>query len=120
MINDSRARRLTKEFNCDKCKFKSGSETLFKRHKEKVHSPNKIISNIKTYIPKRLNCEHCTQKFNKTTTFQKHMKTVHQDIKEIASDQKQNDLPNQVDEVHSRVTRLRNNKIIESPWNPNN
>ena len=37
MINNSKARRqqLRKVFNCDKCKFKSESENLFKKAQQK-------------------------------------------------------------------------------------
>ena len=125
MISDSRARRenLTKNFTCEKCNFKSGSETLVKRHNQKEH---RTVTITKTYISKRLNCEYCSKKFNKMTTFQKHMEKVHDEInsKEIdnvqASIKNQNDLPSQIYEEQTRVTRLRKNKTLQRPWNPNN
>ena len=130
MINDSRARRLQKKnvFNCEKCEFKSGSETLIKRHMEtnhKIDQPTVLQSTkTKTYISKRINCNFCDKKFNKETTFEKHMKKIHKaNINSRNVNEKQNencDLPNMAPEVQPRVTRQRNIKTNVSPWNPNN
>ena len=67
---------------------------------------------IKTYTVKRLKCDHCSKKFNKNATYKKHMEKFHQEIKLTNQKQNQNDLPNQMDEGQSRVTRLRNNKSV--------
>ena len=119
MINEARARRhcSTKEFTCENCSYKSGSETLVKRHSEKEHIENKITPKIKTYTSKRLKCDHCSKKFNKNATYQKHMEKFHQEIKITSQNNidhiiNQNDLPNQMDEGQSRVTRQRNNKSV--------
>ena len=43
MISDARARRenRVKDFQCKNCEFKSSSNTLVKRHTQKIHESNK-------------------------------------------------------------------------------
>ena len=118
MIIDSRARRQnsTKEFNCEHCKFKSGSVTLIDRHTIREHSKNKAISTRKEYKSKRINCQHCEQKFNKNETFQKHMEKIHKDLLSKLSNKNDppsrsiNEHSNVYNEVQPRVTRSRNSK----------
>ena len=121
MISDSRARRQQniKLFNCEKCEYKSGSETLMKRHNEVTHDQQTGISNKierKAYISKRLKFSLCDKKFNKKATYESHVKRIHgenEDIKTKSSTCETDDLPTYTTytpEVHSRVTRLRNNK----------
>ena len=86
IFQDSRARREKNAIQFT-CGFRSGSETLLKRHKDLNHKENKAVtqpinsnSNAttgKTYISKRLKCEYCDKKFNKIETFEKHKKLIH-------------------------------------------
>ena len=112
MISDSRSRRMnkTKEFNCDQCSFKSGSETLVKRHHETEHMAK--LTTEKMHTSKRIHCQHCDKKFNKRTTFQTHMNKLHKEII--------NDLPTETNGAQPRVTRMRQNKTIMSNWILNN
>ena len=119
-------------FNCEECDFKSGSMTLMQRHKNVDHCTKKSVPTRKS---KRLNCNYCENKFNKNETLQKHMEKFHKEklgkenIRSRKEDMKvtnQNDLPNSeksqtsIYEVQQGATRLRNNKILKSPWFPNN
>ena len=69
LINDARARRQQKVqiFNCDMCDFRSGSETLVKRHKESIHQDNSHP------------CNHCDYKAPTTEILNRHQNTVHKE-----------------------------------------
>ena len=119
MIQDSRARREQKiiQFTCEQCGFRSGSETLLKRHKDLNHNEINATTR-KTYTSKRLKCEYCDKKFNKFETFKKHMKLIHKKEEtveihtfenrkpEAANNIKiKHDLPIHNSEAQPRVTR---------------
>ena len=68
--------------NCEKCEYKSGSETLMKRHNEVTHDQQTGIGNKierKAYISKRLRCSLCDKKFNKERNYNIHMTIEHKE-----------------------------------------
>lgn len=92
-------------FNCDMCNYKSGSETLMKRHMQNVHKnnpangqkrisdrsdtekTNKLVTsnentpaNGKKFIRKRLQCDKCEKKLNKKQMYINHMSSVHKEV----------------------------------------
>ena len=87
MIQDARARRdnKVKEFQCDKCKYKSSSKTLIKNHYSVSHNEDQtknqninIEKETATKMRKRFSCEVCTFKTTNTNYLKVHMDTTHQ------------------------------------------
>ena len=67
-------------FSCEKCDYKTTSETNLKLHISGNHQPN-LESKQKQKIRKRKSCDICDAKFNKESTFITHMKKVHKQEK---------------------------------------
>ena len=59
-------------FSCDKCDFKTTSETMLVLHKSSNHQTNKLQKPTK-----RKSCEVCDKKFNKESTLKNHMWNEH-------------------------------------------
>ena len=96
MIDDARARRhqKVKEFNCEMCEFRSGSEILRNRHKKAAHEEisyecnmcdHKTVSktNLKMHMERTHEesqhpCRQCDHKATTNTKLKDHIKSIHE------------------------------------------
>ena len=102
LIEDSGTRRKLqqssndKELTCNKCEFKTTSNSLLNRHMTKDHknsqepvvesSTNEKKNAKNPYVSKRIKCDQCDQcdkKFNKKERFNSDMKSVHNNYTRI-------------------------------------
>ena len=64
---------MRRRYNCEKCSFKTTSDTVLKQHIHLNHKEN--TKNAKT---KRRKCDICEKQFNKEATLMTHMKKIHE------------------------------------------
>ena len=64
---------MRKRFNCNKCEFKTTSNTTLQSHVDSKHK------NTDSKTSKRKHCEICIRKFNKENTYNEHMRKHHKE-----------------------------------------
>ena len=107
LINDARTRRkLNKNmFQCNICEFKSGSETLLKRHTESMHKQN------------RHPCDQCDYKANTENDIKRHAESMHKQNCHPCYQceykaNTENDLKYHIESVHRAIVTHAINAII--------